>query len=198
MAAVAITRTDHTSVELRGEAARTKNARKSRRLLALALVLDGHSRTTAAEACAMDRQTLCDWVHRYNEDGIAGLSDRDHPGRPRHLSAEQEADVDAWVEQGPDLAKDGVVRWRRADLRERIKTRFGVVFHVRSVGKVLRRLNFRRISVRPQHPQSDPAAQDIFKKTSPISRAPQYRKAPRASPSRSGGKMKRASASKAR
>ena len=75
MAAVSITRMAHTSDDLRAEAARTKNARMSRRLLALALVLDGHSRTAAAEACAMDRQTLCDWVHRYNEDGIAGLSE---------------------------------------------------------------------------------------------------------------------------
>jgi transposase len=125
MAAVAITRMAHTSDDLRAEAARTKNARMSRRLLALALVLDGHSRTAAAEVCAMDRQTLCDWVHRYNEDGIAGLSDRRHPGRPRYLSAEQETTLDTWVEEGPDLAKDGVVRWRRADLRERIATRFG-------------------------------------------------------------------------
>ena len=197
MAAVAITRTAHTSGDLRAEAARTKNARMSRRLLALALVLDGHSRTAAAEACAMDRQTLCDWVHRYNEDGIAGLSDRRHPGRPRYLSTEQETTLDTWVEEGPDLAKDGVVRWRRADLRERIATRFGAVFHVRSVGKLLRRLNFRRMSVRPQHPESDPEAQETFKKTSPNWHAPRSQKAPRANPSRFGGKTRPASASKA-
>ena len=197
MAAVAITRMAHTSDDLRAEAARTKNARMSRRLLALALVLNGHSRTAAAEACAMDRQTLCDWVHRYNEDGIAGLSDRRHPGRPRYLSAEQETTLDTWVEEGPDLAKDGVVRWRRADLRERIATRFGAVFHVRSVGKLLRRLNFRRMSVRPQHPESDPEAQETFKKTSPRWLPPRSRKAPRANPSRSGGKTRPVSASKA-
>ena len=197
MAAIAITRTEHTSETLREEAARCKNARLTRRLLAVALVLDGHSRTKAAEVCAMDRQTLCDWVHRYNQDGIAGLTDRSKPGRPRRLSVEQEAELDAWVEQGADLAADGVVRWRRADLRERIKARFGAIFHVRSVGKLLRGLNFRRLSVRPQHPQSDPDAQETFKKTSPTWHAPSSRKAPRTNPSRFGGKTKPELVSKA-
>jgi transposase len=164
MVALLITRTDMTSAELREEAARSKNARMTRRILAIAMVLDGHSRQTAAEACAMDRQTLRDWVLRYNEHGLAGLSDHAHPGRQRSLTAEQEAEVDTWVETGPDLAKDGVVRWRRVDLLERIKDQFGVTFHVRSVGKLLRRLNFRRMSVRPQHPESDEAAQEAFKK----------------------------------
>jgi len=164
MVALLITRTDLTSGELREAAARSKNARVTRRLLAIAMVLDGHSRQAAAEACAMDRQTLRDWVSRYNDHGLAGLLDHAHPGRQRWLTVAQEAAVDAWVESGPDLAKDGVVRWRRVDLRDRIKEHFGVVFHVRSVGKLLRRLNFRRMSVRPQHPDSDEAEQEAFKK----------------------------------
>lgn len=164
MVALLITRTDLTSGELREAAARSKNARVTRRLLAIAMVLDGHSRQAAAEACAMDRQTLRDWVLRYNDRGLAGLLDHVHPGRRRWLTVEQEAAVDGWVETGPDLAKDGVVRWRRVDLRDRIKEHFGVVFHVRSVGKLLRRLNFRRMSVRPQHPESDEAEQEAFKK----------------------------------
>ena len=164
MVALLITRTDLTSAELREEAARSKNARMTRRILAIAMVLDGHSRQAAAEACAMDRQTLRDRVPRYNEHGLTGLSDHAHPGRQRWLTAEQEAEVDTWVETGSDLAKDGVVRWRRVDLRERIKDQFGVVFHVRSVGKLLRRLNFRRMSVRPRHPESDEAEQETFKK----------------------------------
>jgi transposase len=164
MVALLITRTDLTSGELREAAARSKNARVTRRLLAMAMVLDGHSRQAAAEACAMDRQTLRDWVLRYNDCGLAGLLDHAHSGRRRWLTAEQEAEVDGWVETGPDLTKDGVVRWRRVDLRDRIKQHFGVVFHVRSVGKLLRRLNFRRMSVRPQHPESDAAEQEAFKK----------------------------------
>ena len=138
----------------------------------------------------MDRQTLCDWVGRYNDFGLDGLSDLPHPGPRPFLTAAQEAEVDNWVEQGPDLAADGVVRWRRIDLRERIKARFGVVFHERSIGKLLRRLNFRRISVRPQHPESDEAEQEAFKKSSPNWFAPPSRSARSSGQSSSGGRMK--------
>jgi transposase len=124
MTALPITRPDLSSGDLRVEAARSKNTRVTRRLLAIAMVLDGHSRAAAAEACAMDRQTLCDWVRRYNDHGLDGLSDHPHPGPRPFLTAAQEAEVDSWVEQGPDLAVDGVMRWRRIDLRERIKARF--------------------------------------------------------------------------
>jgi transposase len=124
-------------------------------MLAIAMALDGHTREAAAEACAMDRQTLRDWVLRYNEHGLPGLYDIAQPGPRPFLTAEQEAEVITWIENGPDLAKDGVVRWRRVDLRDRIADRFGVVFHERSIGKLLRRLNFRRISVRPRHPETD-------------------------------------------
>ena len=72
-----------------------------------------------------------------------------------------------WVRAGPDRARDGVVRWRRIDLKHRIEAEFGVVMHERTVGKHLAALGFRRLSVRPQHPESDPEAQEAFKKTSP-------------------------------
>ena len=198
MAAISITRTDLTPADLRAEATRSKDSRMARRLLAIALVMDGHSRGAAAEACAMDRQTLCDWVHRYNERGLPGLADHPHPGPRPMLTAAQEAEVDAWVEQGPDLATDGVVRWRRIDLRNRIEARFGISFHERSIGKLLRRLNFRRISVRPQHPESDEAEQEAFKKNSPNSRGPPFRSARNSGRSSSGGRMKPASANRAR
>jgi transposase len=129
------------------------------------MVLDGYPRATAAELSGMDRQTLRDWVHRFNAEGLDGLSDRLRPGRPASLSAEQQKEVEAWVEAGPDLKTAGVVRWRRIDLAERITATFGVTLDVRTVGRLLRKLNFRRISVRPQHPESDEAAQAIFKKT---------------------------------
>ena len=82
MVAVAITRTDLTAVDLRGAAARSRDAQAARRMLALALVLEGIDRTTA-ETCGMDRQTLRDWVHRYNTDGLAGLANRKAPARFR-------------------------------------------------------------------------------------------------------------------
>ena len=166
MAGIAITRLELTSAEMRAAAARTKDARAARRILALAMVLEGADRTTAARSCGMDRQTLRDWVHRYNAEGLAGLTNRRPPSPPRRLAAEQMAELAAWVEAGPDPARDGVVRWRRKDLARRIEAEFGVVLHERTVGKQLAALGFRRLSVRPKHPRSDPAAQDAFKTTS--------------------------------
>jgi len=169
MAGVAITRTELDAAGLRRAAARSRDAAAARRMLALALVLEGVSRTEAARACGMDRQTLRDWVHRYNAEGLAGLSDRPQPGPRPRLTAEQEAEVSGWVEAGPEVDKHGVVRWRRADLRDRIAERFGVALHERSVGKLLHRLRFRRLSPRPRHPGHDPAAQASFGATSPPS-----------------------------
>ena len=167
MVAIAITRTELTASELRVAAARSRDARAARRMLAIALALEGVDRRTAAQTCGMDRQTLRDWVHRYNEEGLAGLRDRRRPGPKPRLTPEQEAELAAAVEQGPDPEHDGVVRWRRVDLQALIKDRFEVELHERSVGKMLRRLGFARMSVRPKHPSSDPQAQELFKKALP-------------------------------
>lgn len=165
--AVEIARKDLTAAQLRAAAGKTKDGRAARRMLAIALVLEGMDRTTAAKTCGMDRQTLRDWVHRYNAEGLAGLTNRRSPGRPARLSPEQKADLAALVEAGPDPERDGVVRWRRIDLKRRIETMFGVALHERTVGKQLAALGFRRLSVRPQHPKADVVAQEAFKKTSP-------------------------------
>jgi len=82
------------------------------------------------------------------------------------LSPAQKEDLAQWVRNGPDPTTDGVVRWRRVDLNRRIEERFGVVMHERTVGKQMASLGFRRLSVRPQHPKSNPEAQDTFEKTS--------------------------------
>jgi transposase len=165
--AIKITRQELTASELRLASGKAKSVRAARRMLAIALVLEGVDRKTAAETCGMDRQTLRDWVHRYNAEGLAGLENRRSPGPPSLLSPEQKAALAARVEAGPDPARDGVVRWRRIDLKRWIEAEFGVVMHERSVGKQLAALGYRRLSVRPQHPKADPAAQAAFKKTSP-------------------------------
>jgi transposase len=162
MVAVGVKRTDFTAASLRAAAVCADDPAVTRRALAIAMVLDGYSRATAAELAGMDRQTLRDWVHRFNAEGLEGLSDRPRPGRPAVLSVEQMKEVEAWVEAGPDLKTAGVVRWRRIDLVERIKAEFGMTLDVRTVGRLLRTLNFRRLSVRPQHPESDEAAQKAF------------------------------------
>lgn len=167
MAGIAVTRFDLTATELRRASGKTKDARAARRMLAIALVLEGVDRATAAKSSGMDRQTLRDWVHRYNAEGLGGLENRKVPHRPRRLVPEQLAELAGWVEAGPDPTRDGVVRWRRRDLQARIAAEFGVEFHERSVGKQLAALGFRRLSVRPQHPKSDPEAQVAFKKNSP-------------------------------
>ena len=165
--AVEITRTDHSPSALRAAAAKSSDAKAARRMLAIALVLEGVDRRSAAQTCGMDRQTLRDWVHRYNEEGLEGLSNRFYAGPTSRLGPEQKAELAKMVREGPDPQVDGVVRWRRIDLKRKIEERFGVVMHERTVGKQLASLGFRRLSVRPRHPKSDPAAQETFKKTSP-------------------------------
>ena len=167
--AVEITRLDLSSTELRREASRCGDARAACRMLAIALVLDGASRTAASQSCGMDRQTLRDWVHRYNQDGIAGLSNLPAPGRPAALTPEQMAKLKVIALAGPDPARDGVVRWRCCDLRRVIAERFEVEVHERSVGKLpvgklLDRLGLSRLKPRPHHPKRDLAAQEAFKK----------------------------------
>ncbi len=167
MSGIAIKRKDLTSAELRAASGKAKSARAARRMLAIALVLEGVDRKTAAETCGMDRQTLRDWVHRYNAEGLAGLANRRSPGPPALLSPEQKAALATRVEAGPDPRVDGVVRWRRKDLKRRIEAEFGVAVHERTVGKYLAALGYRRLTVRPRHPKADAAVQDAFKKSSP-------------------------------
>src|SRR5436305_6959394 len=104
MSAAVRMRTDFSASELRRLAAATKNANQSRRLLSLAAVLDGMSRTEAARLGGMDRQTLRDWVHRFNQHGPEGLKDTWSKGNPARLSAEQETELAHLVETGPDRA----------------------------------------------------------------------------------------------
>jgi transposase len=166
MSAAVRMRTDFSAGELRRLAAATKNANQSRRLLSLAAVLDGMSRTEAARIGGMDRQTLRDWVHRFNQHGPEGLTDSWSKGNPPRLSAAQQAELADLVETGPDRAVHGVVRWRRVDLQHLIAERFGVAYHERTVGKVLHRLGFSHLSPRPRHPAQDERIVTEFKKTS--------------------------------
>ena len=159
--------TDLTAADLRKLAAKSSDANQSRRLLSLAAVRDGMRRGDAARIGGMDRQTLRDWVHRFNAEGPDGLIDRKPPGPKRRLSAEQLDELEKIVESGPDLEKDGVVRWRRVDLQRVIKERFDVGYHVRHVGQILHDLRFSHVSTRPQHPEQDADVIQTFKKTSP-------------------------------
>ena len=149
------------SVRLRGDfdaagvrrlAREAGDADQARRLLAIAAVYDGLSREAAARLAGMDRQTLRDWVHRFNAEGGAGLVNRAAPGNPRRLTPEQEAELERIVEAGPAAAGLGhLARWRCADLKALIQERWGVSYHERTIGKLLDRLYFSHITTRPQH-----------------------------------------------
>ena len=164
---IEISRFEHSATELRELAARAQDGAVVRRLLAIALVLEGHPRDAAAQLNGMGRQTLRDWVLRYNAEGVAGLRSRHIPGRPAALNEAQMEKLRSLVLEGPDLERNKVVRWRCADLRAEIASLWSVSVAERTVGKLLRRLRMTRLQPRPYHPKKDAAAQEAFEKTSP-------------------------------
>ena len=166
MPAAVSLRSDYSAGELRLLAKRSKDNNQSRRLLSLAAALDGMNRTDAARIGGMDRQTLRDWVHRFNEGGPEGLLDQWAGGPEPRLTTEQKAELAALVEAGPVREIDGVVRWRRVDLQRVIKERFGVDYHERYVGTLLKVLGFSHVSARPRHPAQNVEIMEAFKKTS--------------------------------
>jgi len=167
---IQIARTEFSAADLRRKACQVSDPDQARRLLAIASILSGVSRAEAAKSAGMERQTLRDWVRRYNDGGIEGLKDRPNPGRRPLLNKEQLTELDQLVETAPDPIKDGVVRWRCCDLKAQIESRFNVEISERSVGRILRARGFRRLSVRPKHPKADEALQQ----TSAITFPPYY------------------------
>ena len=166
MSACIALRDDYDSLELRRLAKRSRDPSQVRRLLALAAAYDGMSRTEAANVGGMERQTLRDWAHRFNEKGPEGLKHRSGAGRPRLLTDEQMSELSAIVETGPDPEVDGVVRWRRIHLKRVIEERFGVIYSERAISDLLAVLSFSHISGRPRHPRQDERVIEAFKKTS--------------------------------
>ncbi len=160
-------RGDFDATGLRGLAKRSRDGGQSRRLLALALIYDGHRRSDAARLAGVGLQIIRDWVLRFNAEGPAGLVNRKAPGPAYKLSEEQRAALAAVVESGPDPAIHGVVRWRRCDLAAWLSKQFGVSLGVTTVGQELRRMGYAKLSARPRHYAQDEAALAAFKKTSP-------------------------------
>ena len=160
-------RRDYSRQELRRLATRVKDAAQARRLLAIAAVLDGSSREEAAKIGGMDRQTLRDWVIRFNEQGPEGLVNKSSPGAPGKLTEEHKAFLVRLVEEGPIPAVDGVVRWRACDLIMRIYEEFGISVSDDTVYRALKDLGFSHVSARPKAYKQNVEAMDAFKKTSP-------------------------------
>jgi transposase len=161
-------RTDYTAGEVRRLGKRAKDAAQARRLLAIAAVLDGASREEAAKVGGMDRQTLRDWVIRFNEQGPDGVINIPSPGVPPKLNDEHRAFLVRIVEEGPIPAVHGVVRWRACDLIMRLDEEFGLSVSDDTVYRALKKLGFSHVSARPKAYKQDPEAIEAFKKTSPI------------------------------
>jgi transposase len=160
-------RTDFTASEVRRFAKRARDAAQVRRLLAIAAVLDGASREDAAKVGGMDRQTLRDWVIRFNERGPDGLINIPSPGVPRKLGKKHRAFLVRLVEAGPIPAVDGVVRWRACDLVMRLHEEFGLSVSDDTIYRALKDLGFSHVSARPQAYKQEPDAMAAFKKTLP-------------------------------
>jgi len=160
-------RTDWTAGEVRQFAKRAKDAAQARRLLAIAAVLDGASREDAAKIGGMDRQTLRDWVIRFNEQGPDGLINIPSPGVPRKLDDTHRAFLARIVKEGPIPAVHGVVRWRACDLIMRLYEEFGLSVSDDTIYRALKDLGFSHVSARPKAYKQDAEAITSFKKTSP-------------------------------
>ena len=167
MSAAITMRSDFSSDELRRLARTSRDSGQVRRLLSLAAIAEGKSRKEAAAVGLMDRQTLRDWVHRFNASGPSGLIDRQSPGRPPKLNETQKEELDGLVAAGPAGQGAGLARWRCVDLVDVVRRRFGVEYHPTSISRILRALDFSHISPRPRHPKQDDEVLETFKKRLP-------------------------------
>src|SRR4051795_2307844 len=170
-------RPDYDAAQLWALAKATRDAGQSRRLLALAEIDDGGSRTKAARIGGGGLQTLRDWVVRFNARGPSGLIDGKAPGNTCKLNDRQRRALVNIVESGPMPAIHGVVRWRLKDLAMWIWEEFRISLSETTLGRELRSLGYRKLSARPRHYAQDPEALELFKKISP----PPWKRSGRAS-----------------
>lgn len=167
MAATIGVRSDYTSTDLRRFARRSEDPDQVRRLLSVALILDGGSRSEAAKVAGVRLQIVRDWVMRFNEGGPDSLVTRKAPGRASFLNDEQRSGLAAAVEAGPIPAAHGVVRWRLADLAQWIRDEFELSVTRHTLGRELRAMGYRKLSARPRHRGQKPDDIADFKKASP-------------------------------
>ena len=159
-------RDDFSSSELRRLAKRSSDAGQARRLLALAAIYDGASRTDAAQIGAVGLQSVRDWVVRFNAHGPDGLIDGKAPGNPSTLNDAQRRALVKIVETGPIPAIHGVVRWRIVDLIAWIFDEFAISLSEATMSRELRNLGLRKLSARPRHHAQNEFALEAFKKRS--------------------------------
>src|SRR5215212_5361384 len=169
-------RTDFDAAALRQIARRSKNGPQARRLLALAAIYDGASRTEAARIGGVTLQIVRDWVVKLNAHGPAGLIDRKPPGQPSRLTDAHRTALMARIDDGPIPSVHGVVRWRLVDLIEWLWEEFRITISKQTLSREVRALGYRKLSARPRHHAKSEAEVSAFKKPSP----PVLRRPPRA------------------
>lgn len=182
MAAATGLRSDYEAGGLRRLAKASRDARQTRRLLALAVIYEGGSRTEAARVGGVTLQIVRDWVLRFNAEGPPGLIDRKAPGKEPLLRAEHRAALAAAVEAGPKPYLDGVVRWRLVDLVQWLWDRFGLSVSRQTLGRELRAMGYAKLSARPRHYAQDPEAAERFEKVFRRRSRPSGRVSPPARP----------------
>ena len=160
-------RRDFDAPSLRRLARNSKDANQARRLLALAAIYAGGTRSQAAEMGGVGLQIVRDWVVRFNADGPAGLLDRKAPGQPLRLKDAHRRALAKLIEAGPIPAVHGVVRWRLADLAQWVWEEFRIAVSETTLGRVLHKMGYRKLSARPRHHAQNPEALVAFKKNSP-------------------------------
>ena len=160
-------RSDYDAARVRNSAKRSKDGPQARRLLALAAIYEGATRTKAARIGDVTPQIVRDWVLKFNAHGPEGLIDRKAPGQPSRLSNEHRAALAAIIESGPIPAIHGVVRWRIVDLCQWMWEEFRVVVAKQTLSRELRKMGYRKLSARPRHHAQAAGAIEDFKKAYP-------------------------------
>ena len=160
-------RPDFVAIALRRLARLSKDAAQARRLLALASIYDGGTRSEAARLGNVTLQIVRDWVLRFNAEGPAGLVDRKAPGPTPLLTDAHRQALSAQIERGPIPAIHAVVRWRLCDLGQWLWEEFHVSVSAQTLSRELRAMGYRKLSARPKHHAQAPDAIETFKKTSP-------------------------------
>ncbi len=160
-------RADFDAPDLRTAARKTKDAAQARRLLALAAIYDGASRTEAARIGGVTLQIVRDWVLRFNAEGPGALIDRKAPGQPSRLDDTHRAALAAVIESGPTPAIHGVVRWRLVDLCQWVWEEFRLTVAKQTLSRELRAMGYRKLSARPRHHGQAEGAIGLFERPFP-------------------------------
>src|SRR5450830_1327305 len=160
-------RWDFSAPQLRGLAKKAKDGPQARRLLTLAAIYDGATRTEAAKIGGVGLQIIRDWVLRFNARGPDGLLDAKPPGQPSKLNDGQRQAIAQMIESGPIPAVHGVVRWRLIDLAQWIFEEFRITIAKQTLSRELRAMGYRKLSARPRHHAQADGVIEYFKKTSP-------------------------------